>query len=79
MDYLDSVSERALIYDMNKACQTGTYTANFLKDLTGKSDKEWWDTMLRVTKKLRPSIIDGRINKLHIIFRMTGTLGNGDE
>ncbi|XP_035711860.1 uncharacterized protein LOC118437144 isoform X1 [Folsomia candida] len=45
--YLNSVTGKPLIYEMNKACQTGTWHDNWLKERTGKSDKEWWDVMLK--------------------------------
>jgi len=46
LEYLNTAIGRPIIYDLNKACQEGSWYDGLVRDLTGKSEKEWWDIML---------------------------------
>ncbi|OXA45968.1 uncharacterized protein LOC110856575 [Folsomia candida] len=47
--YLESVTGppgKPYMYLINRKCQEGTWYDNFIKDMTGKSELEWWNQML---------------------------------
>jgi len=46
LEYLNTYMQRPMFYMITKACQEGSWRDSWLKDMTGKDDKEWWRQMV---------------------------------